>query len=539
MQSLIDARLKADVAERMRPVREKASQLVGKGQSAEAVELLFSLLEKSYQETRGLELERVLERLLRRSEKLDPRQLKLLAEELAADDGDACSDEELLHDPVADNLAKDVERLRNKQREKRKRPGRNKLPADLPREIIELEVSEAERTCPCCGKERVQIGVDVREELEVVPAQFKVKEYRKAKLACSRCKDGVVCAAGPEESFDRILAGPTLLSHLTVCKYADHLPLRRMQKVYGRLGVPIAASTLVGWIAMVASELEPLYERLWEQVKASYLLQTDATGLRVLDRDHPDGVRLGSMWCYVGDRRLVVFRYAPTGKGIDGPWTFLADREGYIQADAAGVFDRLYNGKVARAAEVGCWAHTRRKFHKLLESDQRVAVPLKLIGNMYLAESYADEAELSIEQRLDIRREKTTGFAKRLKKWLGKTASREPPASALAKACAYPLNHWTALTRFLEDARLPLDNNFCELQIRDVAVGRKNYLFAGSDAGGHRAATLYSLLRTCALHQVDPVDWLEDVLRKLAAGWPHAQLAALLPQNWTPTRRQD
>jgi hypothetical protein len=256
----------------------------------------------------------------------------------------------------------------------------------------------------------------------------------------------------------------------------------------------------------------------------------------VLDRDDPEHIRRGTMWCMAGDRKNVVFRFAPTGSGEDGPWQFLAGRTGYTQADAANIFDRLFNGERAQAIEVGCMAHARRKFHALADSDPRVAYPLELIGKLYRVEHLADRRGLSPEDRKVLRQERSMGILGRLRRWITKTAAAEPPESALHKACAYSLNHWTALTRFLEDGRLVPDNNFCELQIRSVAVGRKSFLFAGSDAGAERAAILYSLLRTCAVQGVDSYAYLIDVLNKLAAGWPQSRIDELLPEHWAAAR---
>jgi hypothetical protein len=242
------------------------------------------------------------------------------------------------------------------------------------------------------------------------------------------------------------------------------------------------------------------------------------------------------MWCYVGDRKWVYFAYAKTGAGADGPWETLKGRKGYIQADASTVFDRLYNGQCGNATEVGCWAHARRKHYDLMESDPRVAYPLQLIGKLYKVEAIADTRGLDPEARVELRKERSSGILSRLKRWLVKAAAREPPESTLHKACAYSINQWEALNRFLEDGRLGLDNNLCELQIRSLAVGRKNYLHAGSDAGAERAAALYTVLRTGALHGVDIYTYVKDVLDKLAAGWPQRRLKELLPDAWAASQ---
>jgi hypothetical protein len=239
----------------------------------------------------------------------------------------------------------------------------------------------------------------------------------------------------------------------------------------------------------------------------------------------------------VGDRKYVAFRFAPTGSGEDGPWKLFAGREGYLQVDASNIFDRLFNGERARAIEVGCMAHARRKYFALADSDPRVAYPLELIGKLYRVESLADRRGLSPEERQALRQQRSTSILERLHRWIVKTAAKEPPESTLYKACAYSINHWKALTRFLEDGSLSLDNNFCELQIRSLAVGRKAYLFAGSDAGAERAAILYSLVRTCAVQGVDTFAYLTDLFEKLAAGWPTDHVDELLPESWLAARQ--
>ncbi|MGH7505197.1 MAG: IS66 family transposase, partial [Longimicrobiales bacterium] len=247
---------------------------------------------------------------------------------------------------------------------------------------------------------------------------------------------------------------------------------------------------------------------------------------------HPNHVERGTIWCCVGDDRDVLFHYAETAEGASGPWHILRGRRGYIQADAANVFDRLFNGRAAWATEVGCWAHARRDFAVLIDSDCRVAYALQLIGRLYRIERLADVKQHTPDERAALRAERSVGVLERLKRWLVVTADQEPPSSELARAAGYGLNHWTALTRFVADGHLDIDNNLCERQLRDVALGRKNYLFAGSHNAARRAAAIYSLLRTCAQHGVPPLPYLTDVLRKLAAQWPKHRLDELLPDRW-------
>jgi hypothetical protein len=344
----------------------------------------------------------------------------------------------------------------------------------------------------------------------------------------------VTTAEGPDQVIERSPADASVLAHVVVSKVVDHCPLHRLHRIYARSGVNIPVSTMSDWMGQVADLLEPLTGRLAERVLAAYIDQTDATGVRVLDPGSPDNIQRGTMWCYVGDERDVVFRYTPTGEGATGPWQFLAGREGYVQADAANVFDRVFNGQAASANEVGCWAHGRRKLADLQDMDCRVAYPLKLIARLYRIEHLADAKGLAPDERAVLRQQRSRPILEKLKRWLVATHASETPASDLAKAAAYMINHWVALNRFVEDGRLKLDNNLTEAQLRAIALGRKNYLFFGSHRAAARAAVLYSITRTCALRAVQPLPYLTDVLRKLAAGWPKNRIDELLPDRWQP-----
>jgi transposase len=324
----------------------------------------------------------------------------------------------------------------------------------------------------------------------------------------------------------------SVLAQAVVSKVADHTPLHRQHRIYDRGGVSIPVSTLSDWVASVADRVQPLVDVLAARVLRAYVVRTDTTGLKVIEPKSATNIERGTLWCYVGDDRDVVFRYTPTGEGASGPWQFLAGRRGYIQADAAGVFDRLFNGQEASAIEVGCWAHARRKFVALAETDFRVAYPLQLIRRLYRLEYLADLQQLTHEERDALRGDRTRDALDSLLRWLCAIVEQEPPSGELAKAVNYCLNHWTALTRFLDDGRLSPDNNLCEQQLRDVALGRKNYLFAGSHDAARRMAALYSLMLTCAQHQVPPLAYLTDVLRKIANGWDQNRLEDLLPDRW-------
>lgn len=545
------ADLEKRAAAREQKLRADFSALGEAGKVDELVALAARLLGEALRTNDRLIWERAMSRFPKTSEKVDAEQLALLIEATKETlDENALpptSDEDDATDKLVDDVAEELERAKEDEKsaagdenKNKKRRGRRKLPDNLPREPLPpFTIPEQERACPCCGGKRVCIGFDTSEVLELVPAHFKVVEQRREKLVCPKCNDHVETAAN-HKLVDRLLAGPQLLAHLVVSKFEDHLPLYRLQRFYARLGVPIARSTLAGWSAVAADALEPIVKEMNRDLMEAFLLHADATGIRVLDRDAPDGRRVGTMWSHVGedaDRQIVVFKYAPTASGEDGPWKYLAGRKGYMQADAAPLFDRCYNGRVANAIEVGCWAHARRGFVELLDSDPRAAIPVKLIAGLYQVERLATIRGLAHEQRLELRIAKSKPILTRLIRWIEGLRGREPPASAMAKALGYVLNQRVALSRFLEDGRLPLDNNLCEQQIRPIAVGRSNYLFLGSDQGGERAATHYSILRTCALNGVDPVEYLIDVFRKLAVAWPQRRIAELTPYGWRKAKQ--
>jgi transposase len=520
-------------------VRDLLRSLLAEGRTEEAIDVALTMLGQLQAHNTDLVLQLAKfrrEQSGRRSERIDPAQLSLLlelagpSETSEESDRTATEEEDAALTAERDTLEAEAP-LAERGQARRRRPS----PA-LPREVTRHELSEKERLCADCGEVMPAIGVDVSEVVELVPAHFRVEEHRRVKYACGKCKSAVKTAPGPPKLIEKGLAGPGLLAHVAMSKFQDHLPLNRLVEIYYRGGFATSVSTLCGWVAAVAEEVAPIVERIRQKAFTSVLLQTDGSGLKVLDRDDPEGIRKGTMWCMVGDRRYAVFLYARDGTGEEGPWQYLKGREGYVQADASNIFDRLYNGDRAQAIEVGCWAHNRRKLRDLLESDPRVAYPLKLIAQIYRVEDLADRRHCTPEQRVELRRNRSRAITERYHRWVRRTLDMEPPSSTLAKACAYSINHWTALLRFLEDGRLSLDNNLCELQIRSLAVGRRNYLFAGSDAGAEHAATLYSLLRTCALHGIDTYAYLVDLLRKLAGGWPDRRIDELLPESWAATQ---
>lgn len=526
-------------------VRETVQGLEREGRHTDALEFVLAALAAVLQKSRDLEL--LVAKLRRaglgtRSERVNPEQLALLLDELLKSAPHAAGDPDAFaRDDAA--LTRDIEEAEARSVTPRLERKSWRTNAQVERVVHTHDVPDAEKTCAVCGREKKLLGHDERQILDYVPARFVVHQHRVGKYACGHCKDGVTTAEGPTEGPTAVLpqrsADAALLAQVVVSKYADHTPLTRLAGIYARSGATIAVSTLADWTAAVAERVAPIVDVLEQRVKRAYVIGTDATGLKVLDPRSAEHIQKGTIWCYVGDGTDVVYKYTPTGEGETGPWTFLHGRDGYVQADAASVFDRVYNGKAGHAVEIGCWAHARRRFVDLQDTDCRVAYPLQLMARLYRIEHLADAQALAPPKRAQLRQERSRPVLETLQRALAIPLPNEPPSSAFAKATRYVLNQWTALTRFLDDGRLWLDNNCTERQLRSVAVGRRNYLFAGSHEAARRAAVLYSLTRTCAQHHVPPLPYFTDVLRQLRDNVPAAEL---LPDRWhardTATRAQ-
>lgn len=455
----------------------------------------------------------------RKSEKVSPAQLMFALKELGVE-MDLQAPIELPPQPV-----------RKSKAQKKARPhGRRALSPHLPREDEKVVVPEAERTCARCGAEKEVIGHESSEVLEYVPASFKVRRILREKRACRKCGDGVVVAPLPDKVIERGLPGAGMLAQVLVDKYQDHLPLYRQAKRYERLGCEIPRSTLSDWVGSATDLLEPLWKANREAVLVAGVLQADGTHLRVLDGENENNIKRGSLWCLVGDGKLVHFEYAPN-ESREGPLSLLNTREGPLVVDADTKLDSLFTGEDVKAIEAGCWMHGRRRFEEAFKGGELLAAyPLDLIRRMYAVEEEA--RELKPDEVQALRQAKTKLILTALWKWMAEKGPELRPKSPLGQAIGYAVKNRVALSRFLDDGRLPIDNGACERAIRAVAVGRKNYLFAGSDEGGKRAAIAYSLLGSCVLVGVDPWAYLKDVFEKLAGGWPQGKIFDLLPADW-------
>lgn len=406
--------------------------------------------------------------------------------------------------------------------------GRSHPPADLPRLRVEHSVDPKDVPCPACGKDRARIGEEVSEQLEYFPAKLFVFEHVRPKLACRACGGHVVLAEKPAQPIEKGLPGPGLVAYIVTAKYDDHLPLHRLEHILQRHGAEISRSTMCGWMAAAARLLEPVVNRMTERVRQSRIIHTDDTTVPVRD-PKLDKTRSGRLWVYIGDRDhpYTVYDYTPT-HARDGPAQWLSGYKGYLQADAFGGYDGIYAG--GEIVEVACWAHVRRKFHDAREADPPAAdAVLADIRRLYDVEDAGKK--LDPEARGALRREKSLPVLEELFARLQQLSITTLPRSPQGIAVAYALKNRVALCRYCEDGDLAADNNASERALRRIAVGRGNWLFAGSDNGGRTAAVLYSAIASARRHGLDPQAYLCGVLAQIPV-LPYSRLDELLPDRW-------
>ena len=409
--------------------------------------------------------------------------------------------------------------------------GRQALPKTLLRERIVHDLAEEEKHCSACHQDLRPIGEETSERYEYVPAQLKVVEDVCKKYACE-CT--VKTATKPAQPIEKSTAGASLLAQVIVAKTADHLPLHRQEQIFRRHGAEISRKTMCGWMAQCGDLLRPLYGAAKEVLFQSHTIGTDDTGVKVLDEKLPFA-RTGRIWPYYGDKDhpVILYDYTKT-RARAGPEEFLKGYRGHLQADAYGGYDAFFKDAARGLTEVGCWSHARRYYIRALESDHaRVGPVLFLIAQLYRVEEQARESDA--EGRLELRQRESRPILDKLHGYLLEMQAEVLPKSPEGRAVRYTLKNWTALNRYCENGELEIDNNRTERAIRGIAVGRNNWIFFGSDRGGHTGALLRSFVASCQRVGVDPYAWFKDVLSRIAA---HSitRLTELLPHNWKPVQ---
>lgn len=492
---------------------------------AEAREIIATLAQRLvYAERKTLLLQHELDVLLRRifgrrSERFTADDRQLL---LAIIEGQGVPGQGAVEADSGERLPRE-----SRQRKKARAHGRQALPTELPRRIEVVDVPEAERSCARCGQQTVEIGHEVSEKLEYAPASFHVVQTRRVKRACP-AGHGVTVAPSAPQAVEKSMAAEGLLAHVVVSKYADHLPLYRQESILARHGVQLTRQTQCDWVREVARACAPISEEIKRQVLESGYLQTDDTSVVVLGGE--EGSFKGRLWTYLDPlARQVVFEATATHERA-GPEAFLSSFRGYLQADAYKGYDALYSS--GRIVEVACWAHGRRLFKEALDTDPRAAQVLFLVQQLYAIEEEAKD--LPPDARRALRQERSVPVLAKIDELRSRLQADVLPKSPLGDALRYLDNQWAPLQRFVEDGRLAIDNNRAESQLRVVAVGRKNWLFAGSLEGARWAAILYSLVQSCRLVGIDPFLYFRDVLRRLPTH-PQKLIGQLTPRGWAET----
>ena len=431
--------------------------------------------------------------------------------------------------------------------------GRRKLPDHLPRRRIVHDLTDEQKKCPCCGEARARIGSETSEQLEYVPAKFEVLQHVRHKYACKHCGDGKCAACDGKAHIDiatkeaqpieKGLPGPSLVAYVITSKLGDHLPLYRLETIFDRSGVDVARSTMCAWMLAAGRLVKPLTDLMAERVRLSKVIHTDETRVPVQDGTTQGKCKSGRIWTYIGDEAnpYVAYDYTPD-RTRAGPMAWLDKFSGYLQADAYGGYDGIYATGVT---EVACWAHARRKFFDAKETDgRRAAEMLTMVARLYSVE---DEAKAKIAELLKSnpmatidehhaiirasRQEKSQPILTQIKAWLDGEKEIVLPRSPMAQAIQYTLNQWDALCRYAEHGFLNIDNNAAERALKRVAIGRKNWLFAGNDAAGTSHARLWTLIASAERHGLDPQAYLRSVLAQIGST-PLSELGQFLPDQW-------
>jgi transposase len=429
----------------------------------------------------------------------------------------------------------------------RNKPKRKPLPANLPRiEVIE-DIDESEKVC-ACGAERVRIGEETCEKLDIVPARIQVIRIIRPKYACKNCEgvesEGptVKIAAPPAQIIPKGIATPGLVAHIAVSKYADALPLYRQEKIFLRYGIELSRSTMGEWMVKAAGWCTPLMDLLYKELLVGPLINVDETPILVLNEPERANTTKSYMWVFRGghhDKPVILFKYSETRSGAV-PREVLTGYHGYCQTDGFSGYDALAASS-PNIRLVGCFFHARRNFVKVIDARGKAAknkpgsaeVALDYIGQLYKIEKIARQRKLSVEEIVALRKEKAIPVLEKFKAWMDKRIDQTPPKGLLGQALNYAITRWDKLIRYTENGYITPDNNMVENDIRPYAVGRRNWLFAGHPNGAHASATLYSLIVTAKACGLDPYQYLRFLFSKIPYARTEEDYRALMPQNLT------
>lgn len=536
-------------------VREELTRLLSVGEHDALVDMVMGLLEKMAEENKQLALRLRLalgQPYRRKSERLSPEQLTLFLSELLGEEdspaGEGAEKSQPPSDPQPEQSrtpeAPPAPEQKEKPAERRpeetppRRPRGKFSKEEARREIRFIPVPQSERVCKQCSGPKEPMGYEARAFWEYKPAEFYIIEERLEKCVCKSCEEGVVTAPASSKPIPGGLPGPGLLAQIITSKFRDSCPLYRQAQIYQRSGVALPPSTMGDWVAAGANLLEPLWRVAREETLRCSLISTDDVPMPVLDREDPQGIKKGRIWTYLGDVKRVGFcEYTRDWKG-DAPLAVLESFQGeYVQGDGyAGINAHFKKPDAPKRA--GCMDHARRKFVQALEGGHLVAARvLELMQRVYALEKKAREEGLGEESLLQMRQSQTKPIMHELKALIDRLHLSANPKGLLGKATTYAIKQWETLRVFLEDARVPLSNAHVERQQRRTVLGRKNYLFAGSDDAAQRLAILQTFVVLCELCKVPLFEYLRDVFAKLPS-WPVSRLKELLPAAWQAAQQQ-
>jgi len=429
----------------------------------------------------------------------------------------------------------------------RKKTGRKPLPKDLPRIDVVHDIGESEKIC-ACGCELSRIGEEVTEKLDIIPAKIQVIRHIRPKYACKNCEgvegDGptVKIAPAPVQFISKGIATPGLVAQTLVSKFEDACPFYRQEKIFARLGVDIPRSSMCGWAIKAAEQCKPILELLHQKILSGPLVNIDETPVQVMQEPGRSNTSQSYMWVFRGgppDKPVLIYQYHPTRSGLV-PSEYLKHYQGCIQTDAYSGYDAL--GRRPGICHVGCWAHARRKFVEVVKAGSapgkkgHAETALEIIGQLYGIEKMARKDQLTPDQIVALRQEKSKPILVGFHAWLMALSSRTPPKGLLGKAVNYALKNWPLLTRYLEKGFVPMDNNAAENAIRPFVVGRKNWLFSGHPTGAKASSCLYSLIETAKACGLKPYHYLRYLFDRIPFATTEADYEALLPQNLTPAQ---